>query len=692
MALPQPYQCLICQVRFTRHENLKRHAALHSRSKEEASLPCEFCQVTFSRPDLRQRHMKKKHPEHEQRRDRERLRYGPSGSRLRMDRRRPRTERMYSESPDYQDGLNCQDLNGGNGMEMESENWETRLGYIQDHLNHGHHTDDPNSATNSPTGAGEDEPQLLTGPVTKHSSTNSIMQDPEDLEWGLQQEISFQRFPHQLDIQLPSMAVLQSTSFEKNTGGFNVNQHIPDESLVNSLSSLQTDWFPSTLQTTQGCNLFFSHVSHFIPFLHQPTFDANETAPHLVLAILSLAYQYGDDPEGSGHTDSGSSLSVRCFHRARALIASEEARAEGVIHNISMVQTYLLLQICAMMYLCGGDYSAHGLKMHSTMTSLARAGGMMQPLPLESAATKDLDSLWREFVKAESHKRTLFAVHQIDALWYQFLSIPRSISHLEIKHELPCPEAHWEASSSAEWAHRQLLSRHSGPPMQYADAVRCFLSPDSDLNSLPAFDPYGAINIAQFLISSAREVSGWSTMTGMVSMERLGALTTSLVALKPFIYQQVDISNAAHAVTSTATWETAMIELQMWSPAHTGGIVEASIDAMLHQWTYLAPSYEFLCAANLAKAIQPHVEWFLQYLDTTQTPNFEAPWITLYAYRATLIAWQLVKGGVPGAMRVVGVPDGDVDRALMWARKAFRRRSRLQVGGLINSYLDNLGN
>ncbi|KAI3400988.1 hypothetical protein diail_1196 [Diaporthe ilicicola] len=48
-------------------------------------------------------------------------------------------------------------------------------------------------------------------------------------------------------------------------------------------------------------------------------------------------------------------------------------------------------------------------------------------------------SLWGEFIRSQSHKRTLFAVHQIDALLYQFLSIPRSLSHLEIKHELPCP-------------------------------------------------------------------------------------------------------------------------------------------------------------------------------------------------------------------------------------------------------------
>lgn len=323
----------------------------------------------------------------------------------------------------------------------------------------------------------------------------------------------------------------------------------------------------------------------------------------------------------------------------------------------------------------------------------------MAPATSASATTEDLESLWREFIKTESHKRTAFAVHQIDALWYQFLSIPRSISHLEIKHELPSPEDYWTASSSVEWAHRQLVSRHSGPSVQYTDAVRQFLSSDADLTSISRFDPYGAINITQFLLSSAREISGWSAMTGMLSMDRLSALRSSLVALSRFICPEQQPMPSAKATTHTtavsraaeATWETAMIELHMWSPSHTGGIVEASIDAVLNQLTtYLGPSCGIL-ESTTAKAIQPHVNWFLRYLDMTLMPDSEAPWIAFYAYKAFLIAWQLMHGRVAGAMQVVGVRDGDVEGALGWARKVFERRRRWQLGRLILACLDELG-
>lgn len=495
----QPFQCLICQSRFTRHENLKRHALLHSRSEDEALLPCELCQATFSRPDLRNRHMKRKHPGNQDGR----------GKRVEID-----------------SATECSD-------ESVSEI-------------HGLHPDESISA--------------LMQQAMSEPRIDRIGQDVMDLQALL-------KHGH------PSPGF---TSF--------------------SFCDNDDDWSPSTAQIARGCELFFAHVSHFVPFLHQPTFDSNQAPLYLLLSMLSLAYQYGNDPENPD--ESGADLSKRCFHRARALTSDED---------ISAVQSYLLLQICAMMYLCGQD-SSHGLKMHSAMISLARSTGLMHPTTIEPSTTQDLDTLWHSFIQAESHKRTLFAVHQIDALWYQFLSIPRSISHLEIKHDLPCPRDHWTASSPAEWAHRQLIQKQ-GPAMQYADAVRAFLSQDSDTStSLPPFDPYGAINITQFLISSAREISGWSTMTGMLSIDRFGALRSSLVALKPFINPTSSPTSTENSTLSTATWQTAMIELQIWSPSHTSGIVEASIDAVLSQSTYLSPSPSILCEDLTAKAIQPHID------------------------------------------------------------------------------------
>ncbi|KAJ5082141.1 hypothetical protein N7532_011184 [Penicillium argentinense] len=683
----QPFQCLVCQSRFTRHENLKRHFALHNRSQNEASLPCDFCHATFSRPDLRNRHMKRKHPD-QQHSEVTKTQADTQTHRARVGQRESPQDNSASLSPgNSENGLPSHhsgeegDLNMDN---MDGGIWAPTVRYER------------SLDERSRNGDGENTNFAITAPSTREqlnepTCISQIVQEATDFEQSLLHGTPFLKAPHNLNLQPHQMAPPHSSSLEASLPGFTINSDSPDRLLSNHNLGLPNDWFPTAHQVARGCDLFFAYVSPFVPFLHRPTFDASQVPPHLILSILSLGFQHGEDPECGNQIGSGAELSLHCFHRARSLILSNEEEIERFSH-ISTVQSYLLLQICAMMYLCGKD-SACGLKMHSAMISLARAGGLMQPVSIESSTTTDLDALWREFARTESHKRTLFAVHQIDALWYQFLSIPRSISHLEIKHDLPCPEEDWKASSPAEWAHRQLVSRPTGPSVQYADAVRRFLSPDSDLSDIPPFDPYGAINIAQFLISSAREISGWSTMTGMLSMERFGAVRSSLLALAPFIRPQMEVGSIAYTHTSLceATWETAMIELQLWSPSHTGGIVEGSIDAVLNQSTYLAPSSGFLCEPETAKAVQPYVNWFLRYLEASVSPTPEAPWVAMYAYKAFLIAWQLVRGGIPGAMEAVGVADGDVEGALAWARMVFSRRQRWQLGKLILVCLDSLG-
>ncbi|KAF2641945.1 hypothetical protein P280DRAFT_497796 [Massarina eburnea CBS 473.64] len=608
----QPFQCTICQSRFTRQENLKRHAVLHSKSSE-ASLSCNLCQATFSRPDLRTRHVKRKHP-----------------------------------------------------------------GYHEDHC-HGSRK----RRRSSPV-----ESQQDTQQENSSDDVNSVLNETTNVETSSMLSAPFLDPGNGLDSPSMEPATLLRETFETTLANFNFDQWSPDAIMTTERIHGQDDWYPSETQIAHGRYLFFDHVSQFIPIIHRATFDATRIAQHLLLSMLCLAYQHGEDPDRGDQLGSGEELSSHCFHRARELIAAEEKKEDEGIHSTTMVQAYLMLQIFAMMYSRGND-SPYGLKTHSKMIALARAGGLMQPIQIEANETEDLDSLWRQFIKAESHKRTLFAIHQLDTLWYQFLSIPRSLSHLEIKHDLPCPTDQWLASSSHEWAHRQLVARNSGPPVRYSDAVRRFLSSGADL--IPPFDPYGAINITQFLISSAREVSGWSTMTGMVSIERLEPLRSSLLALNSCIRTESDPDPPPHAPLHEVTWEIAMIEMQMWSPSHTGGIVEGSIDAALHGMSFLSPSTELLRESSIAESIRPHVDWFLRYLDSTPEPYAEAPWITLYAYKAFMIAWQLFQADILEALQVVGIANGDVEAGLAWAKKVFGCRERWKLGRIVLACLEELG-
>ena len=111
----------------------------------------------------------------------------------------------------------------------------------------------------------------------------------------------------------------------------------------------------------------------------------------------------------------------------------------------------------------------------------------------------------------------------MDSLLYQILSVPRSISHLEMKHEMPCHAWLWESMSAAEWAYRS-LAKPAGAPLRYSEAVRCCLN-GSNLSQLPSMTVQGSSNVIHFLQTSLREITGWSTMTGQVSLERFEVST-----------------------------------------------------------------------------------------------------------------------------------------------------------------------
>ncbi|KAF9740931.1 hypothetical protein PMIN06_005930 [Paraphaeosphaeria minitans] len=615
----QPFQCPVCQSRFTRHENLKRHATLHARSPN-SSLSCDLCNATFSRPDLRVRHMKRQHPEEDEQRRRKLSVASSSSSRKRA--------RAYSPT------LSPSEISDGSVVQPA------------DHQ------------------AGADT--VLPSEVDARSLP---------LPSNLERSISETGTPE--NAFLPSLA------------DFNFHQWSPDALLTSQHSSIQDDWYPSICQISRGCELFFDHVAGFLPFLHRPTFNSNQTSKALLLSVLALAYQYGENPDCGEEVDSGQTLSVQCFYRARASIAAEEEHVDESLHGVTLVQAYLLLEVFALIYSTDDD-APYGLKTHSKLICLARAVGLMQPDSTPPPDSEDLESLWIAFARAESAKRTLFAVHQIDTLWYQILSIPRSLSHLEIKHDLPCRETFFAASSSAEWAVKQLCNKDQTSTVPYPDAVRRLLCGDR-LNAIPDFDPYGTINITHFILSSAREISGWSSMTGMLSMDRIEPLRAALQALGPYAHPK--IPNGTQTPSTAlweATWETAMIDMQSWSPSHTGGIIANSLDAGLHQMTVMAPSFDLMCKSKIASTIQSHVDWFLRYLDATLVPDTEAPWVILYAYKAFMIAWQLLDGGAKGCMQVVGVQDGDREAALAWAKKAFGRRIHWKLGKVVVNCLDRL--
>jgi hypothetical protein len=279
------------------------------------------------------------------------------------------------------------------------------------------------------------------------------------------------------------------------------------------------DWCPAILR--QRCTLLPLHTSaDFRPGTNSRTFTYGY--PQSRATVCGRPFQGISTgkvllPSRQRVAGNGSPQRQDCFGSADTCYTSLFNAGDARDHADMRIRDGIWSQNAHSM--CRGMFSADDMTSCVLTVQLARAGGLAEPLPSVSTAS-DLDSLWHQFVRVESHKRTFFTLYQFDVMWYHILSIPRIISHLEIKLELPCTQDMWTATTSSEWAHRSLTSGKSiGASTRYIQAVRTFMSP----NPAPCtatLDAHGSLLIILFLLSSVREQSGWSTMTGRVSFER----------------------------------------------------------------------------------------------------------------------------------------------------------------------------
>lgn len=280
----QPFQCSICQARFTRHENLKRHAALHSRSHKKASLSCDICHATFSRPDLRLRHLKRKHPEIEDSRPTKRR------ATAEVDSRRSRGKISPSNSP----ARSRHDSHIHHSGD-EDESQHSLYGNCGGRHSPYQNTETTSLAEYTSSNTEQGESLALLAPITPQTLTNGSTNPSTNLDQSSLLLQSFLESNNGFTNQTP-LTTATHASFDTALAGFDFDQWSPDGLLSIDLSKAQDGWLPSIIQVTRGCELFFTHCSSFLPFLHRATFDVDQVPKHLLLSLLCLGYQHGTDP------------------------------------------------------------------------------------------------------------------------------------------------------------------------------------------------------------------------------------------------------------------------------------------------------------------------------------------------------------------------------------------------------------
>ncbi|WWD06381.1 hypothetical protein V865_004471 [Kwoniella europaea PYCC6329] len=655
-----PFQCTVCLRRFTRHENLKRHAHRHRKPEEEVKYACNHCNKVFARSDLRRRHIRKQHPE-----------FAPS----------PLPSQRSNSQSNINGNVNT-DISPisttHNNVPLPSTDGDDHQGDVRQ----------PNHSFNFALG------QIDTSfvPTTSRQNERAVLESGSDMSKGYQVPPSF-------DIESLLTSRLSEATANAAMSGMNLSGLSPDftyDRLHSTVgprtsppSSFITEIFLSQSTIENGISLYFDKIAGFFPFVHQPTFEIATTPEYLLMAMLCVSLQFTQSqPNPTSPTEaveeSGYKLAKYCFYRSCRLLDSVEQNEDDSRGGLKlfMIQAYLLLEVHALCFARGSE-SSWGLRFHHRLTELARVGGLGDPYPPQQVDKGDLNALWRQFVKAESHKRTLYAAYHLDTLWYHTLSVPRGISHLEIKLDLPCPEAAWTVNSAAEWAFYGLVNEQMQNPTRYLNAIRICLAPEA-AEKVSGLDTYGCLALILYLISGVREMSGWSTVTGKVPIERFEALYASLVAFESIVQKQDDDSPLF--ILMKATWHMAMIDLLLWSPSHTNGVVEINLEAALAAVARLSNSAITFSSSSVAATVDHHLRWFLTYLDKTQDVTKEAPWMAIYSFKAVLIAYQQVSSGNNDPLDTLGLSNSD--DMLEWIRGIFEKRPYWSVGKIV---LDSLG-
>ncbi|KAJ5350412.1 hypothetical protein N7541_008139 [Penicillium brevicompactum] len=241
--------------------------------------------------------------------------------------------------------------------------------------------------------------------------------------------------------------------------------------LVESLRDIMTNKQNSDVITIEWssatqtqCQEFFSpiNINRFLeyfwalwypncPIIHKPLFNPNNASPALLCVMLlvgaCLSPTKNDAQRARKWLDSAEELIFRneCFRTTKT--------PSGATHNKEWLQGiqagYL---ICSLQKREGPGATQARIRRyrHASMVTLARQMGMATASHKSLETNCDPQTWWRQFAEEEELIRTVTFVFLIDAALVIFHNSPPRVVVSELKMNVACPEACFQAESAAE--------------------------------------------------------------------------------------------------------------------------------------------------------------------------------------------------------------------------------------------------
>ena len=237
---------------------------------------------------------------------------------------------------------------------------------------------------------------------------------------------------------------------------------------------------------------FWLHFHPQMPILHKPTFQANNSPPLLLLVIITLGASCLEKTYGFEVTQSGADLSAfLAWHLRWEIFMDADFRPPA---KLWVFQALLLLEIFEKMYSTRPLHERAHIHHATSLTLMRRGSSLIGRSSVDSPPSGTdsthasrhgsvngalhsnqftADEWWNQWITNEATRRAAFAAFVMDSIHATMFGHSAVMVAHEMRLPLPCDEALWNATSSAEVGRvEQSLHSNGIKPTTFLDGLK----------------------------------------------------------------------------------------------------------------------------------------------------------------------------------------------------------------------------
>ncbi|RDW85534.1 hypothetical protein BP5796_03859 [Coleophoma crateriformis] len=447
------YLCMDCGKGFLRSEHLSRHRLNH-RPKQVFS--CTRCPKEFVRSDLLQRHAKR----HEKG-----MHYRSTGGVVRA--------KVKQDITICQEGETVV-LSNSQPLSLADDLYPT--------MDESHSLIPDQDELNQTLPVLNNNQGNMLGPSLRYAefglekvnplffdNTTDLQDIPTDLEWFFEDVLQNTPSAHESEgISEPVFyPFLQHEDFNadspsENSPWFAISIDLRKNLAGLSSHVLDSPWFrPKNL--ADFYELYFNNYHPHFPVFHRPTMIPSEIPPLLLMAIVTLGSTLSSDA-------SLFSITTQIHEYFRWTVCGSKMFQPPA--PLWCLQALLLIQAHGKMFSSRKHHELAHI-FHGAIITLMRRGSAYTSARLaERERATSLERAWHQWIENESSRRTAYFAFVMDAQHSSLFGHTPTLSVSDIRLSLPCPDAHWEATTSERWAE---LDKKGKEPLYFLPVLRSLL-------------------------------------------------------------------------------------------------------------------------------------------------------------------------------------------------------------------------